>query len=176
MKTPYISLLWLSFGLAMSCSSVKVTSDYDKEANFLGYKTYQFTEATNALPLDDLNKRRVIDAVSKELANKGLSQSTTPDVMVDLKAKVAQKETATAYTSYQGSAYPYRLGGGFTTTDININQYKEGTLFIELIDSKNKQLVWQGRGTGAITENASKSEDKIKEAVHNIMTKYPPVE
>lgn len=160
--------------LAMSCSSVKVTSDYDKQAKFADYKTYQFTEESNRLPINDLNRRRLLEAVSKELAAKGFTKSDNPDALVDLVVKVQNKQTTTAYTNYYGTGYAYRWGGGFTSTNINVEDYTEGTLFIDLIEAKNKQLVWQGRATGVLSDNTEKRGDLINEAVRNIMTKYPP--
>ena len=35
-------------------------------------------------------------------------------------------------------------GGGFSTTTINYDTYVDGTLFIDMIDTKKNQLVWQG--------------------------------
>ena len=70
-------LLFLSIILAtaVSCSSVKVTSDFDSTANFASYKTYAFTDEALNIQLDDLNKTRLLNAISTELAAKGLYES-----------------------------------------------------------------------------------------------------
>ncbi len=58
-------------------------------------------------------------------------------------------------------------GGGFSTTTINYDTYVDGTLFIDMIDASKKQLVWQGRGTKTIDQDASpqKREENINYAV-----------
>jgi len=160
-----------------ACSSITVSSDYDRDATFSAYKTYAFTQQANELPVGDINRKRVMDAVDSELALKGFTKSDQPDVLIDLQIKAQQKETATAYNNGgYGAGYGYRWGGGFSTTTINYEQYVEGTLFIDMIDNTKKQLVWQGRGTKTIdeTSSAEKRESNIKYAVKQIFTKYPP--
>jgi hypothetical protein len=167
--------------IAASCSTIKVSSDYDKTAGFSAYKTYAFTEEALNIQLDDLNKNRLINAITTELAAKGFTKAeSNPDVLIDLKLKGEQKQTATAtssggYGAY-GGGYRYGWGGGFSTTTINYDTYVDGTLFIDMIDASKKQLVWQGRGTKTIEPDASsqKREDNINYAVKQIFTKYPP--
>jgi hypothetical protein len=173
-------LIFLLFTLivAASCSSVKVSSDFDKTAGFASYKTYALTEEAKNLQLDDLNKNRILSAIETELAAKGFSKAeSNPDVMIDVKLKGEQKQTATANTSGgYGYGYRYGWGGGFSTTTINYDTYVDGTLFVDMIDAKKNQLVWQGRGTKTVDPDASqkKREDNINYAVKQIFTKYPP--
>jgi hypothetical protein len=69
----------------------------------------------------------------------------------------------------------YGYGGGFGTTQINYNTYMDGTLFINVVDKTSEKIVWQGRGTKTIDENASpeKREKNINYAVKSIYYKYP---
>jgi hypothetical protein len=164
--------------VATSCSTIKVSSDYDKTAGFSAYKTYAFTQEAMNIQLDDLNKNRLINAVTAELGAKGFTKAeSNPDVLIDLKIKGEQKQTATATsTGGYGGGYGYRWGGGFSTTQINYDTYIDGTLFIDMIDASKKQLVWQGRGTKTIDQDANqdKREKNINYAVKQIFMKYPP--
>jgi Domain of unknown function (DUF4136) len=163
---------------AASCSSIKVTSDYDKTAGFASYKTFAFTPEALALPLDDINRNRVLTAVENELKAKGFAKSDKPDVLINLNIKAVQQQTATATTSGYGygAGYRYGRGGGFGTTTINYDSYVDGTLFVDMIDAAKNQLVWQGRGTKTIDPDASqqKREQNINYAVKQIFMKYPP--
>jgi hypothetical protein len=170
-------LFLTALGLLGACSSVKVSSDFDREANFASYKTYSFTKEALELPVGDINRKRVLDAVVNELSAKGFTTSDQPDVWVDLKVNTQQKESATATTSSPyGSGYGYRWGGGFSTTTINVEQYTEGTMFVDIIDVGKKQLVWQGRAVGTLDPDASaqKRESNINAAIKQIFTEYPP--
>lgn len=175
-----ILLFLTTLGILGACSSVRVSSDFDREANFAAYKKYAFTKEALELPVGDLNRKRILQAVTNELEAKGFTASDQPDVWIDLNVKTEQKENATATTvSPYGSRYGYRwgMGVGFSTTNINIEQYVEGTLFVDMIDVSKKQLVWQGRGVGTIDPDADpeKKEQRINNAVKQIFTKYPPI-
>jgi hypothetical protein len=169
--------------IATSCSSIRVSSDFDKQAQFAAYKTFMFTNEALALPLDQINRDRILNAVENELKAKGFTKvESNADVMLDIKITAKQLATATASTSPYGGyygyghGYPYAWGGGFSTTTINIEQYIEGTLFFDMIDASKKQLVWQGRAVGTIDEEASqeKREQNINYAVKQVFRQYPP--
>lgn len=163
----------------MACSSpIKVSSDYDKAANFSRYKTYAFTEGAEKLPVTDINRTRLLQAVSNELAKEGFTKSDQPDVWVDLKMLTENKRSATATTSpMYGPGYGYTMAPTFSTTSIEAEHYLKGTLFVDMIDLSTRQLVWQGRAEGIIDPQASpeKRERKINVVMQKIFTKYPPV-
>ena len=176
-------LLLLSFIVitAVSCSSVQVSSDFDQTVDFSKYKTYAFTEEALALPINELNRNRLLTAIETELAGKGFTKSENPDVWIDIKAKLQEQQTAYAtssgYPGYgYGYGYRYGWGGGFSTTTINYDTYTDGTLFIDMIDVQKNQLVWQGRGTKTISENANQKtrEENVKYAIKQIFMQYPP--
>jgi hypothetical protein len=163
--------------IAASCSSVRVSSDFDRTAGFASYKTYGFTPEALSMPLDDINRNRLLKAVETELAAKGFTKSDNPDVLIDLNIKAEKQMTATATnTGGYGYGHRYGWGGGFSTTTIDYDTYVDGTLFIDMIDVSKKQLVWQGRGTKTLDPDASqqKREQNINYAVKQIFMKYPP--
>jgi hypothetical protein len=174
-------LLALAGILFTSCASIKVTSDFDKTADFTSYKTYAFTEEALNLGIGDLNQNRVIAAAEKELGVKGFTKSETPDVLIDMNLVTKDVQTATAYTSggggYYGAGYRYGYGGGMSTTTINYDSYEEGTLFVDMIDATEEKLVWQGRGASTLDPDlsAEKRESNINYAFEKIFALYPPV-
>ena len=181
-KIFFISLILIAAG----CSSLKVSYDFDGQTDFTKYKTYAFTEDAVKLPINDLNRDRILKAVQTELAAKGLTQSNNPDVLVDLHVRAEKKTEATATTTGTGGMYGggyyggpgrYGYGGGFSTTQINYNDYIEGTLIIDIIDRSTEKITWQGRGKKTVDEDASpeKREKNINAGVKQIFTKYPPV-
>ena len=56
----------------------------------------------------------------------------------------------------------------------NINFSTEGTLYIEIIDAKKKELIWQGKGSRYIPKDIDAKERAINELVNKILEKYPP--
>lgn len=154
-----------------SCSSVKVTTDYDTKVDFNQYKTFAFyKKGIDKAAISDLDKKRIMRAVESELVAKGMVKSTSPDILVSLFTKSREKININD-NMYGGFYYPYYYG----MNRMSVSQYTEGTLFIDLLDAKKKELVWQGVGTGALKmSNVEKREARVKEFVNEIMAKYPP--
>lgn len=174
-------LLFVAMAISItSCSSVKVVYDYDKQVDFTKYKTYAFTEEVPKLPIDDLNRGRLITAVETELAAKGFTKSESPDVLIDMFVTAKKRTEAVANTTggYGGFGRygRYGYGGGFSTTTVDYNEYTDGTLLINMVDKSTEKIAWQGRGTKTLDENASpsKREQNINYAVKQIFTNYPP--
>lgn len=161
-----------------SCSSIKTASDYDPQADFAKYKTYKLVENALSEGIGQLNAERVMKAVESELASKGFTKSDTPDALVDVQIKTQQKVSATANTTGMGYGRygRYGYGGGFSTTQINYDEYTDGTMFITLIDATTEKIVWQGTGSKTLDENASaeKRESIISYSVKQILLNYPP--
>lgn len=157
-----------------SCSSINVSYDYDKDANFSSYKTYAYTQEALALGIGDLNRDRLLKAIDAEMAARGFTKSDTPDALIDLIVKAQERVQATA-TNTGGYYGRYGWGGGMSTTHIDYNQYVDGTLFVNFIDKSTEKMVWQGRATKTLDENASpqKKETNINNAVKMIYTKFP---
>lgn len=166
--------------LAVSaCSSIKVSYDFDSTADFSKYKTYAFTEDAKNFPIQELDRTRVLAAIDNEMAAKGFTKSDNPDVLIDLQVKLEQKQTATATNTggYYGRPYRYGWGAGYGgTTYVNVENYVEGTLFVNMVDKSTEKLAWQGRGTKTLADHPTpeKKEQNINYAIKQIFMKYPP--
>ncbi|PCH77935.1 MAG: hypothetical protein COB98_01905 [Flavobacteriaceae bacterium] len=156
-----------------SCLSIKVSSDYDSKTDFTQYKTFAFyKKGIDKVAISSLDKKRILAAVEKELLAKGFTKSENPDVLVNIFTKAQQKVTI-HQNGYYNMWHPWYYGPNFGT---HISNYTEGTLFIDLIDARKKELAWQGIGSGVLarTGNVLKKEAKIQEFVFEIMKNYPP--
>ena len=129
----------------------KVSYDYEKTANFAGFKTYAFKDGTKVgQPLID---DRIVAAIEQELAAKGFTKvDANPDVFVVYHTTFdKQKDISTFSSGYGGGYGPYGWGwgggwaGGTTTTQVR--DILMGTLVIDIADAKKGQLAWRGMGT-----------------------------
>ena len=175
-KLFYLLPITLLFLATSSCVSVRVASDYDRNANFNTYKTFAFfKDGIDKAEISDLDKRRILRAVEAELLAKGFTKSENPDLLISIFTKSRDKVNI-----YNNGWGPYGYGWGWSPwywhsyRGNTISRSTEGTLFIDLIDADKKELVWQGMGTGYISQNMKNKEERIKEFVAKIMGKYPP--
>lgn len=164
-------LLILTF---TSCATVQVSTDYDRQVNFNNYQSYAFYKpGIDKAEISDLDKRRILRAIDANLSEKGMIKSENPDLLISFFTKEHQR--INIYNNHFGYNWywnPYWVGGyhgGTVSTDT------EGTLFIDIIDVKTNNLIWQGMGKGTLqTQNIDKKEAKINQIVSEILKKYPP--
>ncbi len=172
---PVFVMLFLS-----SCASVRVLSDYDKEANFNDYKTYAFYKTgIDKAQISDLDKKRILKAIDAQMSSRGMVKSEDADILVSIFTK--EREQVDVYNNYWGGRYgwgwsPWYWGPGFYGNGSTVSTRTQGSLYIDLIDAKNKELVWQGKGVGTLgnIKNIEKKEERIREFVTEIMAQYPP--
>lgn len=170
MKSLYTISVILLFFMA-SCSSVRVATDYDTKVDFKKYKTYAFyKKGIDKASISDLDKKRIMRAIATELEAKGMVKSEKPDILISLFTKSQERVNVTNY-GYSGFYYPWYYGPGF----VNVSKYTEGTLFIDILDTAKKELVWQGVGRGALVmDSPQRKVERINEFVKEIMETYPP--
>jgi hypothetical protein len=161
-----------------SCSSVRVSSDYDTQANFSQYKTFAFyKKGIDKASVSDLDKKRIMRAIESELRAKGMTKSDNPDILISIFTKTRERINVnnTNFGWGWGWGWGWRNPWLWGNQNVNVNQYTEGTLFIDFIDKEQNELVWQGIGSGALRiKNPEKKEARIKLFVKEIIDKFPP--
>lgn len=158
-----------------SCDTVKVYSDFDNKVDFGQYKTYAFHKSgIDRVEISELDKKRILHAIDTELSKKGMTKSENPDLLINILTKEREEVNVNQYNAGWGYGWgwgwnPYLWGGqNFVTSST------EGTLFIDLIDAKKKELIWEGEGVGYLTQNRKEKENQINEFVAKILAQYPP--
>lgn len=169
------TLVFILAAMTSSCVSISVASDYDRQADFSEYGTYAFFKpGIDKAEISDLDKKRILRAIEAEMAKKGFSKSENPDLLVSIFTKTNENiniyQNNYPYWGYGWGWNPWYWGSGFNT----VSRTSEGTLYIDLIDSDDKELVWQGMGTAALAREVNKKQERINEIVAKIMEKYPP--
>ena len=160
----------LTLFIFASCSSVRVNSDYDKKANFESYKTYAFLKSgIDKVEISDLDKKRILRSIDDVMATKGFTKDSNPDLLISIFTK--EKERVDVYNSY-GFGWGWNPWWGMNYT--NVSTTPEGVLYIDLIDAKTKELVWQGEGSGYLTKDTQKKDERINTFVSKILEQYPP--
>ncbi len=186
MKNIIIGILALTVG---ACSSVKVLSDYDNKAEFNQYKTFELAPPSQNLPEDpvinDLNGQRVRAAITRELEARGYELASNADLVVNIYVKV--ERWTEEVTTYDGPYFPYRMsywyyghwgyynywGPGWGYSSVRVRDYKEGTLVVDLVDTKTKRLVWHGVAIGNPDKFRKNAEERINKAIAKLFEKYP---
>jgi hypothetical protein len=149
-----------------------VQTDFDHQANFSRYKTYSWQEvkASNSL-WDD----RIKDALKAQLAAKGWTQvDNGADVaIVAIKTTQTEKTLQTFYDGL-GGGWRWRGFGGFGESTTTEQDYKEGTLVVDMYDASTKQLIWRASAEDMLSDKAEKNEKNLDKGVAKMFKSFPP--
>ncbi|HEX7845127.1 MAG TPA: DUF4136 domain-containing protein [Chitinophagaceae bacterium] len=161
-------LLGVSVMLLTSCQpTMHVSTDYDKAANFSSYKTFAMYSLITSNNVNELNEERLWNSIRREMAKKGYTETNTdPDLLVNAVTIIDNKQ------KLSGSAI-----SNITTSygTLEKDNYKEGSLVIDIIDVKANKLVWQGSVEGEYTQKPKDPEAVIKKAVSKLMNGFPKI-
>ena len=161
-------ILIIISGILLGCSSISVFTDHDSGVDFSKYKTYAyFKPGIDNAEISDLDKRRILKAIDLNLFKKSLMKSEIPDLLISI--NTIAKEKIYINNGFWGWN-SWFWGPNFST----VSSQTEGTLYIDIIDAKTKQLIWQGKGRGAISEYMDNRDERIGIFVAEILEKYPP--
>ncbi len=82
----------------------------------------------------------------------------------------------TLQTFYDGMGGGWRwLGfGGFGESTTTEQDYKEGTLVVDLYDAKTKQLIWRGSAEDTLSSKAEKNEKNLDKGIAKMFKDFPP--
>ncbi len=170
MRASKFFILSLTVILLASCSSVRVSGDYTKGTDFQQFKTYKIVQQEENFPVgvNAINQQRIEVAIKATLTEYDyLFADQRPDLLVSYFVKINSKKAYDTYTTYYGGRWR-----GVMITDVDVREYQEGTLIIDLIDAKTKQVVWHGAATDVVSKDMKNVEEKINEAVGAIFQKY----
>ena len=175
MKTKLLTIIFPVVLMIMmaGCTSIRVSTDYDRKADFPKYKTFNFSKEVDKVSLNDLNRRRLKDAITKEMEAKGFQVSESPDLLVNAFIKGKTHYTATATSNGFGGPFMYYRGWGSTSTFVDVNKSIEGTLFIDLIDVLEKKMIWEGVAEGLVNPRTETREENLNNVVQMIFKTFP---
>jgi len=169
-RTASYTLLFLT--MLGSALAQHVQTDFDHQANFSKYKTYSWQEIK---PANSLWDARIKNAVDTQLTAKGLTQvDNGGDVsIVAIKTTRTERTLQTFYDGF-GGGWRWRGFGGMGEATTTEQDYKEGTLVVDLYDAITKQLIWRGSAEDTLSDKAAKNEKNLDKGVAKMFKSFPP--
>ena len=164
--------------LLVGCSSMHIETQHADDVDFSRYKTWNWlpepvTPDTDPRLADPMVKMRIRRAIEKEFLTQGFRKDTTsPDFIVNyhaaLKDQLSQSAVDNSYDTAMYDRYDQNWTYQYTS------EWQEGTLIIDILDSRTKELVWRGSAQAEIAMTASDEErdKRVEEAVRK-MTSLP---
>ena len=185
-------MLWVIAALMVlslhGCNSgVQVRVDYDPKENFEQFHSYAWAPPTEAerqeKARNSLLHERIQAAVDAHLAARGYQMVeaaradflVTHTVTVERRAQVHDSRVSLGYGRY-GARGGVGISTGFPV-GTTVEEYKVGTLIIDVIDVRQQRLVWRGSGDRTIGEDYSpeKRTEIINTVVNEVLGRFPPM-
>lgn len=161
--------------LLVSCGPTsQVFTDYDRTANLNEYQTFGWLPPTNIetrnnpLYYNELNDKRIKTAIAKQLESRDYQFSEDPEMIIHYHIILEDK------TVVRTDPYGYYYGPYWMRTEVNVYEYREGTLIIDLMDADTNSLVWRGWITSFLkNSDPNNMEESVDKAVRMIFAEYP---
>ena len=164
--------LVLASMLALACSTVDVNVDYDTSFDFAPYTSYGWLkppEDIGDLRADNpLLHKRLQAEIDRQLAARGYRyESASPDFLVAYHLGLRQGYDVSAVS--HGYRYP-------VADTVMVREYEEGTLAIDVVDTRSDTLVWRGLGTKRLLRNPTPEQttENVRDVVSQVLAAFPP--
>jgi hypothetical protein len=158
----------LLFATASFAQQVK--TDYDRSANFSQYKTYSWEKVQTP---DPLWVNRIKEAVNAALTAKGLTPVESGGDLAVVALEMT-RNNPTLNTYYDGFGGGWRWGGGFGNATTTVENYKVGTLVVDLFDAHTKQVVWRGSASDTLSDKSDKNIKNLDKGIEKMFAHFPP--
>ena len=176
----YLLILTTAFMLAACASSGPTVSvNASPGVDLSAYTTWNFiqplgTDRSNGTrtPLSTM----LMQSVSREMAARGMTQSDSPDLLVDFfvttEERMDIRQTPTGTTSMHRNHWgqPWGVWPTYQTT---VRQYTQGTLLIDLIDPARSMLLAEGAAQGRL-RSGEITQQQADEIVGRVMADMLP--
>lgn len=168
--------------LAACATGPRVTTDGDPQADFTRYRTFAFFEplALESRGYTTLLSARLKDEVRRQMEARGyVYDAAAPDLRVNINAFVEEKTDVVSvpdvdygwYYSYRARAY---IGVPVWYDRAQVVRYAEGTVNLDLVDAREKRLVWEGVAVGsAAGRTPAERRERAVASVGKIFDAFP---
>jgi hypothetical protein len=172
MKQTVLASITCGLLFANASFAQQVKTDYDRNAHFSQYKTYSWEKVQTE---DQLWVSRIKDAVNAAMAARGLTpvDSGGDIAIVAIEMSKNQQTLNTFYDGF-GGGWGWRRGGGFGDATTTTENYKVGTLIVDLFDAHAKTLIWRGSSSDTLSDKSDKNIKNLDKGVQKMFDHFPP--
>ena len=167
--------------LLTACASLHVGSDFDRTVNMRDYHTFAWMPRDHHGTSNPLVAQRAHDAIQEVLTGKGFiyaENSAQANFVVDFTIGSRERTDVQSYPApYSGFGWGYHGWWGYPYwgNQVDVRQYREGTLSIDVFDARTHRPVWHGWAKKELTSaDVEHSEGPVRAAVAAVLESFPP--
>jgi hypothetical protein len=160
--------------LTVGCGySIKTATDYDRTVHFSNYHTF-FMMKGNSSGNPFLDERAASD-VKAALTGKGWAEVPEGQGRAVVVVHAATKTKHSYQTFYDGwgGGWRWHWGGPGSSTTLE-QDYKVGTVVVDIFDADTRQAIWRGSATDALSDNQKDNTEATQAAIVKMFNNFPP--
>ena len=183
--------------LTACAGGISVRTALSPDASLHGLRTFRVlptpqpkiagavSSTNDPMLVNSISNRALRSDLAQEFAGLGyVATDSNPDFCVAYYASTNQKLDVT-YWDYGYAWRPHWWGGwgrhygrgwggdwGIASAP-TVTEYTQGTVIVDVIDPKTKDLLWRGQGVAAVSDNETQYEQELKKTVEAIIDKFP---
>ena len=162
-----IALFLLLLCVSIGATAQQVSVNYNHNQSFANYHTYAWGSNNQNAIQNSILAQVAQQDINSALQAKGLQmvqENQNPDLIV-LASGGLRQETSWNAWGMRG------IGGGMG--GISPEQNVEGTMIIDLHDTKSQSLVWRGIAQNTLGNNGNKNQQMVEKAVQKMFKQWP---
>jgi len=177
-KVRFIGVFALCLALAAGYAWAKVRYDRDASVDFSAYTTYAWMERDNSVDsqLPEHLRIRLRRVTEEVLAEKGFEPAPAPpqtDVLLTYYLGATDELQINHVPYGPMSPWGYGYWGGFNYGYTEVRSYKKGTLVLDIVDARTRQLVWVGILEKEI-QSVNPPGKRVQKSVKKLLKNFPP--
>lgn len=165
--------------MATGCARYAII-DYDRDARFDQYRSYALENLDSDAEVQSLDANRMEGALRKHLSAQGLREATEPDAAdVVMRYAIKDEKRTESRGPSVGVGFGFGrspFGFGLAHSPVSTREIREGKLVIQMVDTSNQRVIWQGTGQRNLRENMEPQErtELIDRIIGEMFENYPP--
>ena len=179
-------VLLLPVALLFGCSAPAPMIDYDSSYDFSQDRTFTFISenpvirAEGAEGGNPLIEGRLMQITENLMAARGftrVAEKKDADLAVGFTLGARDKIQVNSYPeTYRAGYGRWGWGGGYYYGEsVDVRQYTEGTLSVDIYDVQDRRPVWHGRATRKITSEMQENPGAaLEEILGDMFATFPP--
>jgi hypothetical protein len=159
-------------------SQVQVSYSKADNMDFSKFKTFQVNSLDVKNTPEFEPKKEGLNLLIKEINNQMISRGyekvkENPDLIINI-GLVITNETQTRQTDVRDAPmYIGQRNYHWESEEIVIRRYVEGTVTMDMVSSKDNEMIWQAVSSGILEKKREKNTKKIVKGVKKLFKKFP---
>lgn len=162
----------------LGISQLLISYNQAPKVDFKKYKTYQ-VYGLNVTTIPEFEPTEeginfLISEIDRQMQARGCEKvKAYPDLILNIGVVISAEQKTRQTDIRDAPIYMGERNYHWESEEIVVQNYNEGTVILDVVESENNKLIWQAVSKGMISPSIDQSKVSITKAVKKMFNKYP---